>query len=196
MVLSMLMVIMVTTYRFLHAGQRYTRETESYAAAQQQASSVIRALSMELGQSVSRYTKYGPGYVIFLSCRPPEGAVGPDFEFDPNSGQLIWKKWVCYYHEAPQETVLRAEIPLDTPTSDLSTEPTPVSIDPVPFQPTSITKRTVGRGISNFEITGATGRAYEFEVTSVFIAAVAAQSDFYKRVEVTLNSRVTMLNEG
>ena len=195
-VLGMLLFILAGVFLLLHSGQRYTRETEAYSAAQQQASSVVRGLTVELGQSVSRFTKYGPGYIIFLSSRAPETSGGPDFEFDPASGRLVWKKWVCYYHDATENQNLRAEIPLDTATADLAAEPTPVSVDPTPYQDPGVTKRIVGRGITNFTITGATGSAYDFEVISRVMAAVPAKDDDYKVVEITLGSRVTMLNEG
>ncbi|MBM3466208.1 MAG: type II secretion system protein [Armatimonadetes bacterium] len=187
--------LLIIVCTFLQRGSHYTRETEAYAYAQREATSFVRRLSDEMSNSVDKWIEYGPGYVIFLSPLPPDGA-GRAVIFDPASGDLTWQKWVCYFQSAADRTIRRAEIRLDAATANLTTEPNPIPTLAT-FQSLPENRREVAaRSVEAFSITGAGLASYGFSVSTRATAAIATATDAQKQVEITLNSQVTVLNSG
>jgi prepilin-type N-terminal cleavage/methylation domain-containing protein len=186
----MMLVLLLGVYAMLTNGTRYARQTEAYAYAQREGVLVARALTNEVSNSVKNSAYTGSGWFEFLSGEPPDGS---GLAFDPISGKIIWRKWVGYYYRASDRTLVRAEIPLTTPTSVAAPLPEPPGSPPTDFINAAI-QRVVGHSLDSFTAAVSSQGYWDFTIVTSYQAAVPGSQDQTKTARVTLVSRVHILN--
>lgn len=192
LVFAMVGVIMTLVSLYFVRARHYASDTETYSTVQRQANLALRRLTDAFYKGSKEWDQYYGDSVIFLSSEaltPSE----PDLEFDAMTGEIVWKKWVCFYHDPVSQQIIRAEQPLALPTSNLLTQPEP-EVSPEYFRTESaLTRRTVARDVKNFQVVG-TGTSYEVTVTCEAFSPVPGKSEEEKRVEVTVTTEIFLLN--
>ena len=191
---TMTLSLLILTYTILSQGIHYARETEANASAQQESHKAMRQIVRELTNSVKEHSDPGGSYITFLSAEPLTGqGTGPSF--DPSTGRLVWKKWVCFWHDASAKTLVRAEIALTPAISDLTSVPSPVVPLNTPFLALPASeKRIVARGVEKFEAANAGQRSFKLELQVRTTASIATRQEATKQNQVNLASRVTVVN--
>lgn len=189
---AILLGLMVTVTAFLIQGRRYARQTESYGYAQSEATKIIRRLSDDLYRGAQEYSRREPSQMFFLSSLPEPGS--PPVEFDPNTGKTLWHRWVYYSYDSSAREVVRATIPLNTPTSSLTQVPAPaVSFSDFAGLPDL---RTVGVGVESFVVTSIDVAVYQVEVTTRFSGTTVANRASSSFAEVTLAATIRLPSQS
>ncbi|MGE0494936.1 MAG: hypothetical protein AB7S38_37360 [Vulcanimicrobiota bacterium] len=113
----LLSLLLGSIYLLMHSGMRYFRLGEAYQTVQQETVVGLRKLSDELANASTNSVSYSNApfpHVYFLSAERPQTVAGQPTH-DP-AGDLEWRKWVCYYHDAAGRRLMRVEEALGTPT--------------------------------------------------------------------------------
>ncbi len=194
-VLSLMVALMVLVTMFFVRGQRYTIATETYAAVQRQATQVLGRMTEEMYRGSRRQLVVGTDNkdVGFLSFAPVEGS-GPDeplVEFEPNTGRLVWKKWVAFAFDSSRQEVRRVEIPLISEVTELATPANPPG-DVALFR-SSPESRLLSRDVSRFEVYQSAG-GVSVSLTVSRLMPVSALSDEQKDVFVNVKMEVNLVN--
>jgi len=193
--MSMLLGFLVITHMTLYQGTRYVKETDTYAYPQKEGSVVLRKLRDELSNSIDRWAIPGAnaGSIRFLSANAVL-AQTPHLDFDPVTGDLVWKKWVTYLWNPTAETITRYELPLQTPTSVLVSEPSPTVIpDDFPTQP-GVRSRCLARGINFFQILPSGNGRWLISLTAEKQVSVSSRRNRPERVRVNFETTAVILN--
>ena len=190
MTLTLTLMTLMTMY--LVRGKNFAAETETYASVQRSANQLLRRISNDIYHSSAKNNQITTNTVIFLSFAPTDSS-DPELELEADSGLIMWKKWVSYYYEAGQTTLFRAELPLTTPTSDLTTAPGP-SMDAVIVrtQP-DVVRRPLATNVTDFNISG-TPKMLKVRLTTQGDSPVASVSDAQRRVSVTVETEISIVN--
>ena len=97
----------------LISGSRYLRTNEQAIEAQRSGLALVTRFHQELqstAQSTIASTSQG---VVFASPFRDDGIT----EFDENSQQVLWQKWVCYQYDTATLKVTRYELPITPATA-------------------------------------------------------------------------------
>lgn len=189
---GILLGLMVVLTTFLVQGRRYARQTESYGYAQREATKIIRKLSDDLYRATQVHSNQESSRMYFLSSLPDSG--GPPVRFDPNTGKTFWNRWVYYSYDTTNRTVVRATIPLDTPTSTLGTIPQPsVAFSDFASAPDL---RPIGVGVESLTITSIGSAVYQVEVKTRFTGTSAAAPSNRSFAEVSLAATIRLPNQN
>jgi hypothetical protein len=175
-------------------GQRYAVDTETYSTVQRNTAVVLRKVSSDLYAATSKQLDVSPGEdaIWFLSSRPT-APDQPDLDFNLTTGKIFWRKWVCYYFDAPTERVIRAELALDTPDSELLAPPArPLSAGFFQTSP-DVERQPVGRHVQAFRVSRTSSGVF-VSVRTHAEAPLTNSNGQDRQVEVHLSSEVTMLN--
>ncbi len=191
-VFSLLSTLLALVAMYFVRGQHYTMDTESYSSLQREAILTIRRMREQLTRSTERHIgvdEVDQSFVYFLSFRS-DNPNDPYIEFGGPESQVIWKKWVCFFHDAEQEEALQADIPLATPTFSLLTKPLPdVSLSS--FQ--AAQQKTLGRQIRSLTFHTAEN-VILISLSAVGESPVPGRTAEDKVLEIHLNSKVTLTN--
>lgn len=117
---ALLLFLMGGLYLLLVAGLRYTQQSEVYQTVQQQANIGMKKMLWELENSLAEsiYANTSPDpYIIFPSADQPLPAGAGQWSTDA-AGDLIWQKWVCFYHDSTDNTIKRTELVGSMPATD------------------------------------------------------------------------------
>ena len=157
-VLSMMIGLMVLMTMFFVRGQRYTLATEAYAGVQRQASLLLGKITSELYRASAQQMVIGEDHdeIAVLSNAAPQPQAGQAaLEFDENSGLIVWKKWVAFYHDPTRNELRRLETPLSSVTTDLETPVSP-SVD-FPVWRLDSDGQTLGVNVLGFQVSESPG---------------------------------------
>ncbi len=194
--MAVLTAFLAMTYFTLAQGVRYVKETDSYAYPQKEGAALVRKISEELANSHERWVIPGlnSGSIRFLSAENPETQAST-LDFQPSTGQIIWKKWVAFVWNPTAQTVTRYELPLSPTAFDLTNEPDPGYLpDQFPTLP-NLRKRVVGRNIVDFKIVPSGTSQHTLTVTSEKQVPVSARGNKPERVRVTMSATIVVLNQ-
>ena len=194
--MAVLTAFLAMTYFTLAQGVRYVKETDSYAYPQKEGAALVRKISEELANSHERWVIPGlnSGSIRFLSAENPETQAST-LDFQPSTGQIIWKKWVAFVWNPTAQTVTRYELPLSPTAFDLTNEPDPGYLpDQFPTLP-NLRKRVVGRNIVDFKIIPSGTSQHTLTVTSEKQVPVSARGNSPERVRVTMSATIVVLNQ-
>ena len=192
LVMGLLSLLVVLVAAFFSKAQHYTTDAETYSRVQRQTNIALRRITDEVQSGTSAFQQYRNDLVIFLSSTPNSPSE-PTMEFDNATGQIIWKKWVCFYYDAPNRTIVRVEQPLVTPTSQLHTSPDP-PVEPDFFTNTNNgVRRIIAKDVEDFFVLGTTN-SYVFRVTCRSISPVPGRLPDDKIVEVSAETEINLLN--
>jgi prepilin-type N-terminal cleavage/methylation domain-containing protein len=192
LVMSILSTLLMLVAFFFVRARHFTSDAETYSRVQRQANLSLRRITDDLTSASKTWHQYFGTSVVFLSTEP-NNATDPRLEFDSATGKVLWKKWVCYYYDASQRSIIRSEIPLQTPVSDLTTKPLP-NVDLVDFESAPAQKRRqIARDVKLFDVTG-TGDSFIISVTCEATSPVPGRQQSDKMVEVTVTTEVNLLN--
>ena len=193
-VFALMAALMTLVSMYFVRGQRYQADTETYATVQKNSSVVLRKVTSDLYTGTVKEMQVSPAEdaVWFLSSRP-NGPDQPFLQFDAKTGKIVWRKWVCYYYDSVGKALVRAEVPLDPPDSELLMPPTPaVSLAFFQTSP-SVTKQPVGRRVNEFRV----GRTTKGVIVSLSTQAEAPLTNTEandRLVQVQISSEVTLIN--
>jgi len=175
-------------YAVFAASMRYFRVAQAATELQADAQKTVVHLVSDLADSRISTVKVGtnPTGVIVLSPRDQFGSY-VYYDFD---GDLYWQKWVCYYLETSNSTLVRKELylpntvnPPGTPATSL---PSNSTLTTSYFQSLSgAHTRTVATDCTAFTITA---------TTSVSISATFERTVF-SNAAGTSDNRVTVLEQ-
>ena len=132
---ALALLLMGSVYGVLVIGLRYSGSSQTYADAQREAMLAVRKIGQELCNgnpaAVSLRDVDSGGSVIiedhifFMSADQPYPNQDAFWQYN-TFGELLWWKWVCFYHDAANQRLVRSEI----------IEPTgPLALPPMPSQP-------------------------------------------------------------
>lgn len=177
---------------FFVKGQRMAVKTEAVSRVQHEASRLSRAVASDLYQSTWKWSQWSDGALIVLSSRPGEDDE-PALEFQPLTGEVLWKKWVAFVLDPTTGEVRRHEVRLNSETADLSTLPLPVlnltdlpALDPAKG-------KVVGRDILEFAPMGShSSGTIEFRVKAGTEVALGNLKPEEKMVEVALSTTIRL----
>lgn len=144
----MLLLLTLLLSVLLAKGQIYTRHTSHYSAAHREAARALNEFKSELSRATPHFLATRQDRIYFLSSKtePTE----PPIKFDPDTGGILWQRWVCLFLAAESSEILKGEVALTSPTSDLLNGPSP-SVDFHHFEGLE-DRRVVARGIVSLEI--------------------------------------------
>lgn len=123
----LLAILMTSLYFVLVGGLRHHRLTGAQQEAQQEAMVGMRRISAELTNTHQGAFTHGikpVGYVIFISADEPLPVSPGNWTYE-NGTQLLYKKWVCFFHDPVKSELRRSEIGLKLPSASPSTLPIP-----------------------------------------------------------------------
>ena len=145
---GMLLLLTLLLSALLAKGQVYTRNTSYYSVAHRESVRALNKIRGELSRATPHFLAINRERIYFLSSKtePP----GPPIEFDPDTGGILWQRWVCFFLDAQSSQILEAEQSLTIPTSTLLTSPHP-PVDFNHFQNLE-NRRTVARGIVSLQM--------------------------------------------
>jgi hypothetical protein len=130
--LSLLAILLTGIYGVLTLGFRNAREAEIFETVHREALVGMKKITDEVVLTTKATVNplaSGSDHLVFASPQKPNGT--PDhhlYTYDGN-GNLQWYKWVCFYRDAGNNTVYRAEIPID-PSSAPAPAPPAASSQP------------------------------------------------------------------
>ena len=192
LVMALVGSLLTLVAMYFSRARHYTSDTETYSHVQSEANLALRRLTDAFYKGTVEWDQYYGDSVIFLSSErltPSE----PELEFDTATGKIVWKKWVCFYYDAANQSIIRAEQPLDSPTSNLLTQPAPaVSPDYFRTEP-SLKRKPIAQDVTSFIISG-TGVSYDVTVTCQAKSPVPRKSEDDKIIEVSVSTEVFLLN--
>lgn len=194
LVFTLLAGLLTLVAIFFVRGQRYATDTETYATVQRNSAMVLRKVTSDLAASTLQLMESSPSEdaVWFLSSRPA-APTDPYMEFNPTTGKIMWRKWVCYYHDAATQSVIRAEMPLDEPESEFLVAPARgVSLGFFQTSP-DVVRQPVGQRVSFFR-TVRTGNTVQVSLITQAEAPLTNSTAQDRLVEVRISSDVTLVN--
>ncbi len=191
-VLSLLAVLMTLVALYFVRGRRYTAQTETYAGVQRTANQIVRRVTDDLYRGSAQQSQTNSNSVLFLSFSLPGGSE-PYLTLEPTSGKILWQKWVGYYHDPVRQAVIRTEVPLDSPTSDVMISPEPeIALTDLPT--VSGPHQPFGEGqVRDFSVRS-TGKRFVVSLTAHGVAPESGASDSEREVSVTVTSEVSLMN--
>lgn len=188
--LTLVLVAMV-----MQQSNRFARETQAYVQPQRDTTVLLKRLGDELANSSRTWIQTGAGSasVRFLSAQPANNQGG-NVSFDPTTGALLWRKWVCYIWDSNRQEVTRYELSLATPTGNLSDEPAPAPIcNDFPAYP-RVRSQVVGREITAFEVAPENLASYTVKMTAHALTGVPGKGQTPAEASVSAQSTITILN--
>lgn len=191
-VMALLGGLMSLVALFMKQGRDYASETEVYSRVQRSATRALRSITDDLYKATeSSFNCYGDS-AIFLSSRGFDSGE-PSIEFHPSTGRVLWRTWVSYYHDATNETVVRADLPLSRPISEPGEVPAP-SVGPETFRTqASIRRAPVAKNVTALEIVRP-GQTVMVRMTCRDESPVSQPNPDNKVVEVTVYGEVHLIN--
>lgn len=194
MVMTLTLTLLTLMGMYMVRGQRYAAETETYSSVQSSANTLLRRITNELYRSSSKQVVVEPGGLIFLSFGPTAAEEpGRDLELDPETGKIIWKKWVGFYFDENSETVLRGELALEEKILDLDT-PVEPAMDLPTFRVLPTVRRHPEPGrVKSFSAT-LIGNRVRLRLRTHGVAPVVTHTEEQKQVEVSVETEVSLLN--
>ena len=194
MVFALTGVLLTLVTLYFVRGQRYATDSETYSTVQRNTAVVLRKITSDLYTATATQMEVSPGEdaIWFLSSRPT-AAGQPELDLNSATGKIYWRKWVCYYYDAASESVMRAEIALDTPDSELTALPArPLTQAYFQTSP-NVLRQPIGMHVKAFQITR-TPKGVYVAVRTHAEAPLTNTRGQDRRVEVSLASEVTLLN--
>lgn len=177
------MILMGGLYITVVAGMRFLRTSDAYQDVIRQAHLGLHKMSQELSngsqQSLS-FSALPQQHVVFLS---PEVALPDKLAWDYLGTDLRYHKWVCFYHSAGQQSLLRCELPLPGPVTLLTLPAAPNFATALLPRPTS----TLARFIQNLEFSAGPTSSY---LDIIVTAERETASNRRTRLEVRANVRL------
>lgn len=192
LVMTLTLTLMTLMSLYFVRGQRYAAETEAYSSVQRAANNLLRQMTDDIRRSAEEI-HVSSGCVIFLSFAPiAEEEPGTGLQLEPGTGKILWKKWIGYYHDAAQETLFRAEDPLDDQLTDPSTAP---EVDPVLFRTApEISRRALPGKVRAFSASGSGPRLIKLRLTTRGRSPISGASEAQREIEVTVATEAAVLN--
>jgi len=128
--MSLMGFLLAGIYGLMTLGMRHAREADVFETVHSQALVVLAKMRQEI--TLTSYASVSdlataPEYVIFAS--PQRTLDTPNhqvFSYD-GTGNLEWHKWVCFFRDPVEDTVVRVEQALATPTNAPPTAPPPLT---------------------------------------------------------------------
>lgn len=193
-VLGLVLTLMVLLTMYFVRGNRYAVETETYATVQRASNQLLRRVTNDLYRATKAYLHVEPdGRALWFLCFEPAQSDQPFLEFQETDGQIVWKKWVCYYRDPDTNVVTRAEQALDPATANLLVEPLP-AVDLDHFQSSTAVSRTeVARDVVSFLVSATEGGVL-VSLTSRKEAPLTETTDSQRTVEVSASHQVRLMN--
>lgn len=193
-VLSLTSLLLGLLAMYFVRGQRYAVDTETYASVQRQAAVVLRKITADLATGGFEYLDTDPdGSAVWFLSSGPTAEGQPYVEFREETGRLIWKKWVCYYFDPANRTIMRAEQPLTTPDSELLAPPEPAA-DITAFRSSAaVIRQPVGREIKSFRASRTT-RGVQLRLAVQAEAPLPNTTLEQRETEVEVSSEVMLIN--
>ena len=133
---------------------------------------------------------YTPSYIYALSptANPPSQST---IEFGGPRHQVIWKKWIGFFHDPKKQEILLVEIPLNSPTFDLSTQPRPA----ISYSSLVAARRSrpVGRRIVEFGVEKFDENRIMISLVGRGVSPVPLRTEKDKVLEIHLESQVSLI---
>ncbi len=194
--MSMLVAFMILTHMTLFHGIGFVQQTDSYTYPQKEGAVLLRRIREELSNGHEKWVVLGSNAasIRFLSAQNPEPQA-PRLDFDSTNGRLFWKKWVCFLWQSTSQQVLRMELALDSPTSNLTNEPDPSPLPDEFLTTSNVRQRRLARGIVDFEILPSGPGKYTVRLTAQRLVPVSSRRSTPERVQVHLETTVAILNQ-
>lgn len=154
-VFSLLLVLLALMAMYFVRGQHYVTDIDAYSTLQRETAVTLQQVCDRLASSTTEYLRLHnqekpsdhPSHLYGLS--PYSDKPGdPLIEFGGTRHQVVWKKWIGFYHVPETQLLYFVEIPLTPPTFNLIAQPKPkVSYPSLLSAPRP---RQLGRRISEF----------------------------------------------
>lgn len=179
---------------YMVRARRFAAETETYSSVQSSANTLLRRMTDELYRSSSKQVVIEPGGLIFLSFGPlSDEEPGPELQLDPETGKIVWKKWVGFYFDESSERIFRGELALDETLLDLDTPAVP-AVELSTFRALPAVKRQPEPGrVISFSATQM-GNRVRLRLRTHGEAPIVAETQQQKEVEVSVETEVSLLN--
>lgn len=194
-VLSMMIGLMVLITMFFVRGQRYATASEAYSSLQREATLTLSRITDEIYRGSSRHIVFGEDNkaVIFLSYSPnePVSATDKPVEFDDSAGRIVWKKWVCFFHDEARREVRRVEVPLESTTVDLTAVPAPEPLFSV-FE-SSVSQRSIGKNVREFLVLP-NGTSLSVSLRFQSLMPLALLNENQKNIDIDVSMEVNLIN--
>ena len=198
-VFSLLLLLLSLVAAYFVRGQQYIADTEAYLTAQREADKTLRQISTQLSRATTEHLKSftqsdpsdDPSYIYFLSFLS-DVPDAPYILFDPSTHNIVWRKWICFYHDPLLGELFRADIPLTPETSDLLNKPLP-NVDHTSFL--TANPKSIGRQITTFSVSDdSTNKVVTLALRARVLSPVPLRNDSDKLIEIRLRSQVTLPN--
>lgn len=179
---------------FMVRSKRYAVRTEVLSRVQQEAVKLSRKLSEDVNRgTISGITSmWSSDGVVFLSSKPVDATTEPALEFDPSTGQVVWKQWVAYHRDSDSKEVRRFSKPLPTPVSDSRIATDIWDLSELPGLPKN-TGKIVATNIVEFFPTGRdTDNTMEWKIKASGELPLGNLSQAEKIVEVEIFTMIRM----
>lgn len=194
LVFCLLLLLMALVTMYFVRGNRYAIETETYATVQRASNQLLRRITNDLYRAAKSYLHIEPdGQAFWFLSSEPVQPEQPFLEFEETGGQIVWKKWVCYYRDPTTDVVSRAEQPLDPATANLLTAPEP-AVDLGHFRSSaSVHRKEVAQNIVRFAVSAADGGVL-VSLTSHKQAPLTETTATQRTVEVSASQQIRLTN--
>ena len=195
LVMSLTLTLLALMGFYLVRGQRFAAETETYSSVQSSANTLLRRMTNELYRSSSKQVVVEPGVgLIFLSFGAKPGEDPPlDLQLDPETGKILWTKWVGFTFDKASETITRGELALTENLLDLDTPAQP-AIDISLFRTLPEVRRQPQPGRVKSFTASKVGNRVHLRLRTHSTAPIATQTDEQRQVEVSVETEVSLLN--
>ncbi|MCA9777563.1 MAG: type II secretion system protein [Candidatus Eremiobacteraeota bacterium] len=146
--LSLMGFLLAGIYGLLTLGMRHAREADVFETVHSQALIALAKMRQEV--TLTSYASLNdlstaPDHLIFASPqRTLDTSNHQVFTYD-GTGNLEWHKWVCFFRDPTENTVVRVELPLSPATNAPPTNPPPLADFTVA---TGKDRRTIARNCS------------------------------------------------
>lgn len=196
-VFSLLLTLLVLVALYFVRGQQYIADIEAYSAIHREASATLRQMTTQLAKSTDRqlvaFTQEDPdddpSHIYFLSF-VSNNPADPYIRFDGPTNQVVWRKWVSFFHAPEKRQILRADIALSSPEYDLATKPSP-NVNYSSFL--SAKPKSIGRNITQLEFL-VSDEIVTINLTAETLSPVPNRLEKDKIIEIKLYSQVTLTN--
>ncbi len=196
-VFSLLLTLLALMAMYFVKGQQYVSDIDAYSTLQRETAVALQRVCDQLARTTPRYlhaenhvqSSDPPSYVYCLSPTPNTPG-DPLVEFGGPRHQVIWKKWIGFFHDSAKQEIVFVEIPLTPPTFSLVSQPTPaISYSSLVTAPRP---RTVGRRIAEFAVERFDKR---LSVTMVGrgVSPVPLRTENDRVLEIHVNSQVSLV---
>ena len=194
LVMTLTLTLLTLMGVFLVRGQRFAAETETYSTVQSSANTLLLRMTNELYRSSSKQVVVEPGGLVFLSFgAKPDEEPPLDLQLDPETGKILWKKWVGFYFDEGSQTIFRGELGLSENLLDLDTPAEP-AIDLPLFRTLPEVRRVPEPGrVKSFQASKV-GNSVHLRLRTHGSAPIATQTDEQRQVEVSVETSVSLLN--